>query len=345
MKLRNILSIQFLLALAAVCILTIATLVAVFAFVPHQSEQPFPKTLIIRSGEGLSAIAQKLEQEDLIQSRFFFKWFSIALGNLTTYKKGEYLIEDRVSVMELVKLLEEGRSILVSVTFPEGLRMTEMFTILEESGFQDRQTFQSLSRSREFIASIDQRLSLGSLEGFLFPETYTFAKNTQAGTILKTMVSTFWDRIPDNYDQLAQSVGLSFYEAVTLASIIEKETSVASERKLISSVFHNRLKRNMRLQTDPTVIYGIENFDGNLTRKQLRTPSPYNTYINEGLPPTPIANPGFDSLLAAVQPAESDYIFFVAKGDGTHEFTTNYKDHSRAVYKYQHRRTSNYRSF
>jgi UPF0755 protein len=184
-----------------------------------------------------------------------------------------------------------------------------------------------------------------TLEGFLFPETYKFSKASTEKTILKKMVDTFFQKLPVNYEQLAKKVGLTFYEAIILASIIEKETSVPAERTLIASVFHNRLKQRMRLQTDPTVIYGIKNFDGNLTRKQLRTRTPYNTYINYGLPPTPIANPGLESLMAAVKPANSNYIYFVAKGDGTHAFSVNYQQHKRAVAKFQRRRKRNYRSF
>jgi UPF0755 protein len=159
------------------------------------------------------------------------------------------------------------------------------------------------------------------------------------------MVETFFRKIPNDYEQQAKKVKLTFYEAVILASIIEKETSVAEERKLVASVFHNRLQSNMRLQTDPSVIYGIDNFDGNLTRKQLRANNPYNTYVHFDLPPTPIANPGLDSLIAAVQPSATDYLYFVAKGDGTHEFTSNYRDHKSAVGKYQKRRNNRYRSF
>jgi UPF0755 protein len=133
---------------------------------------------------------------------------------------------------------------------------------------------------------------------------------------------------------------LTVHEVVTLASIIEKETGDPSERPLIASVFHNRLKKRMRLESDPTVIYGIKNFNGNLTRKDLRTRTPYNTYMNRGIPPGPIANPGLASIEAALYPADTGYLFFVAKKDGTHYFSTNIKDHNRAVYRYQLRRRS-----
>ncbi len=345
MKIRNIFTTRFLLFLVGIGSLTFLTLVFVFATFPYQSNQPRPKHLVIENGDGLNLIAAKLEKLDIIRSRQFFKWFSIATGNLTNYKHGEYLIEDDVSVLDLVKLLEEGRTILIPVTFPEGLRMSEMFAVLKDNGYENTQRYDALSRSKSFIQSLGYPIPDKTLEGLLFPETYKFSKTSTEKTILKKMVDTFFHKLPDNYEQLAKNVGLSFYEAIILASIIEKETSVPSERTLIASVFHNRLKQNMKLQTDPTVIYGIKDFDGNLTRKQLRTRTPYNTYTNYGLPPTPIANPGLQSLMAAVKPARSSYIFFVAKGDGTHEFSVNYQQHKRAVAKFQKRRKSNYRSY
>ena len=315
------------------------------AYIPHSRESTESKSLFIRNGDGLNVIALKLKQHDLIRSRHFFKWFSVLLGKRRSYKRGEYLIEGNVSVMDLVKILSEGKTILIPVTFPEGLRMDEMFTILRSSGYDNQGIYESLSRDPQFISKYIPSIPANSLEGFLFPDTYKFSKDSSELIILKTMVKTFFKRLPDQYDSMASHVGLTFYEAVILASIIEKETSVPDERNLISSVFHNRLKKPMPLQTDPTVIYGIKNFDGNLTKKQLRTNTPYNTYMNYGLPPTPIANPGLDSILAAVNPADTEFLYFVAKGDGTHEFSVNYKDHRFAVAKYQKRKNKEYRSF
>ena len=154
--------------------------------------------------------------------------------------------------------------------------------------------------------------------------------------------------MPEDLEERGKSVNLSFYKAVILASIIEKETGAVEERKLISSVFHNRLKKKMRLATDPTVIYGIKNFDGDLTKKQLRTKTPYNTYRIRGLPPTPIANPGAEALRASVDPAETEYLYFVAKGNGRHKFSATLREHNAAVNKYQRRErkpTERYRSY
>lgn len=315
------------------------------SYLPYQSDTPGSKSLFIRNGDGLNVIAAKLKRQDLIRSKHYFKWFSVLMGKRRSYKRGEYVIPENVSVMDLVRILSEGKTILIPVTFPEGQRMSEMFSLLKSKGYQNEGKYDQLSRSISFINSLKRPIDAVTLEGLLFPDTYKFSKDSSEKMILTTMVNTFFKKLPDNYNEMAANVGLSFYEAVILASIIEKETGVASERNLISSVFHNRIKQRMRLQTDPTVIYGIKNFDGNLTRKQLRTDTPYNTYINFGLPPTPIANPGMAALMAAVNPAKTNYIFFVAKGDGTHEFSIDYKSHKIAVTKYQKRRNKQYRSY
>lgn len=299
----------------------------------------------IKKGASLNRIAANLESRGLIASRFLFKWGSIFLGKRKSIKSGEYEIKGQVSTFALIQLLSKGTTVLKKVTIPEGRRMTEIFQILSKSGFGRYEEYIKYSVQPTFLNTLGLGDKIFSLEGFLYPETYFFSKNVSAKTVLRTMVKAFFENTPEDYGKQARMVGLSYYKAVILASIIEKETSASSERQLIASVFHNRLKQNMKLQTDPTVIYGIKNFNGNLTRKQLRTPTPYNTYMVKGLPPTPIASPGMAALMAAVRPAVTDYLFFVAKGDGTHKFTSNYRDHRRAVVKYQKRRRRDYKSF
>jgi len=180
-------------------------------------------------------------------------------------------------------------------------------------------------------------LGLGAetLEGYLFPDTYFFPKDVTVEKIISTMVLRFWSIFSPAWKERAKHYGLTVHQVVTLASIIEKETGAAFERPLISSVFHNRLRKKMRLESDPTVIYGIKNFDGNLTRKHLKTRTPYNTYAIRGLPVGPIANPGRASLEAALFPEKTSFIYFVSKKDTTHHFSTNLKEHNRAVRKYQ----------
>ena len=316
-----------------------------FVYLPIGNIDKNQITLIINSGDSLNTISRKLNEHSLVSHAFLFKLTSIILGKRRSYKSGEYKIADRISIINLIDLLDKGQTALVSVTIPEGQRIIEIEKILKQKGFINLKKFISLCSNAEFIRSFDIIPDIYTLEGFLFPDTYRFSKAESEYTILRVMIKTFFRNIPDDYKHQARKAGLSYYEAIILASIIEKETSVAFERRIISSVFHNRLKNNMPLQTDPTVIYGIKNFDGNLTKRQLRTKTPYNTYIVRGLPPTPISNPGLASLMAAVQPADSRYLYFVAKGDGTHKFSTNYRDHRRSVKRFQKIRRANYRSF
>ncbi|MDP6626047.1 MAG: endolytic transglycosylase MltG, partial [Nitrospinota bacterium] len=178
-----------------------------------------------------------------------------------------------------------------------------------------------------------------SLEGYLFPDTYYFEKKISDYDILKKMVDAFRKKIMIQEIMVeAKKSNLSLHEIVTLASVIEKETGKEEERPLISAVFHNRLRKKMRLQSDPTVIYAIRNFDGNLRKKDLRIDSPYNTYRYAGLPPGPIANPGLSSIKTAMQPAKANYLYFVSKKDGEHKFSSTLKEHNQAVLKYQKRR-------
>ncbi len=331
--------------IAGVLIVSVSLSWVIILNVPYGSDSREKVLIIIQKGDGLSKITRKLKNEQLVYSAFLFKWSSFILGKSKNFKRGEYHLKGRSSILELIKTLDKGSNVRVRVTIPEGLQMKEVFSVLRKSELKNKGEYESYCFNRKFIDEFEYSKNAKTLEGFLFPETYLFATDTSERTILKTMVKTFNTNIPKNYEQKARKNGLTFYQAIILASIIEKETSVSSERKIIASVFHNRLKKNMKLQTDPTVIYGIKNFDGNLTRKQLRTKTTYNTYINHGLPPTPIANPGLESLIAAVQPADTEFIFFVAKGDGTHKFTKNYREHKKAVNEFQKRRKNKYKSY
>jgi UPF0755 protein len=189
-----------------------------------------------------------------------------------------------------------------------------------------------------FLQQLNLPIQAKSVEGFLFPSTYFLAHHQPARDLIQEMVQNYQKIFSPDLVQRAGELGLDELEVVTLASIIEKETGLASERKRISSVFHNRLQRGMRLQTDPTVIYGIANFNGNLTRKDLETYTPYNTYMIPGLPPGPIANAGKEALLAALYPEDSPYLFFVSKNDGSHYFSSHLREHERAVDRFQRKR-------
>ena len=203
-------------------------------------------------------------------------------------------------------------------------------------GWGDRKTFLAMARDEAFAGKLG--FNGKTLEGYLFPETYHFPKHADIKTIITTMARRFKVNFKPEWKIAAKKNGFTIHQVITLASIIEKETGAGEERPLISSVFHNRLKKGMRLESDPTVIYGITGYTGNITRKHLNTRTPYNTYKIKGLPPGPIASPGLKSIEAALFPAKTNFLFFVSRKDGTHQFSTNIRDHNRAVRKYQLRK-------
>jgi UPF0755 protein len=173
------------------------------------------------------------------------------------------------------------------------------------------------------------------LEGYLFPETYYFARATKPKDVIRTMVDGVKQLWTPELEAQAKRLHLTLHEVLTLASVVEKETGIREERELIAAVFHNRLRRRIPLQSDPTVIYGLTAFDGNLRKRDLLDPSPYNTYRIQGLPPGPIASPGADSIKAALFPSASPYLYFVSRNDGTHYFSASLEEHNRAVEKFQ----------
>jgi UPF0755 protein len=234
-------------------------------------------------------------------------------------------------------LKKSGRVVQYEITIPEGYTLAQISRVVEEK---------RLARSDEFIRRATDPVflqSLGydtdSLEGYLYPESYYFSKRVGSEGILRALVKRFEAVYTPEMEKRAEEIGMTRLEVVTLASIIEKETSVEEERPVVSAVFHNRIKKKIPLQSDPTVIYGLPHFNGNLTRKNLKNRSPYNTYRVKGLPPGPIANPGKASLWAALNPAPVEYLYFVSKNDGTHYFSKTLTEHNRAVQKYQRRRS------
>ncbi|MDX2469311.1 MAG: endolytic transglycosylase MltG [SAR324 cluster bacterium] len=314
-------------------------------YLPYGGARPDHVKFTVKSGQSNSAIARNLEKKNLIASSTLFKIAVRLMGKTQALKSGQYKVEGNISIIGLIGILEKGKEVLISVTIPEGYRMTEIFALLKSKGYQNSGRYMKWATDKSFIDRLKIPVKVNMLEGILFPDTYNFPKGASEKLILKTMVANFKKRIPKDFKVKAQRAGLSYYQAITLASIVEKETGRAAERPTISSVFHNRMAIKMKLQTDPTVIYGIKNYAGRIRSKHLKMPHPYNTYVIRGLPPTPIASPGMMSLMAAVDPKKTKFLYFVARGDGTHEFTTNFKDHDKAVTKYQRRRKKDYRSY
>jgi UPF0755 protein len=294
------------------------------------------RVFTIKSGQSLNFIAQNLEQQAIIANQTYFKLFTRFKKSEKKLQAGEYLLSASKTPEQILETLIKGRVKLYKLTVPEGLNIKEVASLVEKSSSCNAVDFINLCYNTSFISSLGVKTN--TLEGYLFPDTYFFPKNTSCKNVATTMVEHFKSTITNQWQKRAKKLGLSIHEIVTLASIIEKETGDASERPLISSVFHNRLKKNMRLESDPTVIYGIKNFDGNIKRKHLKMVTPYNTYQMRGLPVGPIANPGALSLKAALYPVQSKYIFFVSKKDTTHKFSRTLKEHNQAVRKYQLRR-------
>lgn len=291
----------------------------------------------VEPGKAFNTIAKDLENKGLVRNATIFSLWARFKGERSKVKVGEYLLRTNMLPEEILQTLVSGKSIARSFTVSEGLSIYEIADLYEKEGFGTAAEFLVWARDPKLIQSL-----LGepgeSLEGYLFPETYMLTKYTDTKTLISNMVKRF---LYVYNEVIAQSEikGMNRREIVTLASIIEKETGAPEERPLISSIFHNRLNRKMKLQTDPTIIYGKAEKLGkiviNITRADLLTPTRYNTYVIDGLPPTPIANPGREALLAAVKPAASNYIFFVSKNDGTHVFSEDYKAHQKAVQSFQ----------
>jgi UPF0755 protein len=295
-----------------------------------------PVLFEVQAGESMSRVTSRLEDAGLIRSgraaKALARWHDLS-GKLQV---GEYEVSATLSPAEILSDLTSGRVKTWPVSLPEGLRASEIAERLEAAGLADAEAFLAVVNDPDLAARLG--VPAEGLEGYLYPDTYHLPRGLPAAELAGVLVDAF-DRAWDGIDESARASDLDRHQLVTLASIVEKETGAAEERPLIAAVFLNRLNRGMRLETDPTVIYGIEDFDGNLKRVHLEDRSnPYNTYRIRGLPPGPIANPGLDALRAVLMPAETDYLYFVSRNDGTHEFSATYKEHVAAVDEYQRRR-------
>lgn len=300
------------------------------------SENTDTVVIQVNAGQPFKITTDNLYAQGLIHSPFRFNLIARLKGYDKKLQAGEYLISGSMSPLNILEKLKKGEVRLYKLTLPEGFNIYQIAELIEKASFANKADF---IKAATDAALVRQKLiHADTFEGYLFPDTYFFPKNISVQKIITTMVDRFWSVFKPEWKKKAQAYGFTIHQVVTLASIIEKETGAPFERPIISSVFHNRLKKKMRLESDPTVIYGIKDFDGNLTRKHLATPTPYNTYKIKGLPAGPIANPGQASLEAALFPINTSYIYFVSKKDRTHQFSTNLKDHNKAVRKYQLRR-------
>ncbi|HMA66892.1 MAG TPA: endolytic transglycosylase MltG [Desulfosalsimonadaceae bacterium] len=304
-----------------------------YAHTPIRADSTQTATLTIHPGDSFQDVVSRLESAGIVQQPLRLKIIAQWKKRARSIQAGEYRISAQMTPLALLKTLSLGKVVLHRVTIPEGFTLAQIGARLEKKGLAGKQAF--LDAAEDPGLTEELGIPADTVEGYLFPDTYRFAKSAGPEKIIATMAAEMRENIPAEWNKRAEELGLSMHQVLTLASIIEKETSAPRERPLISSVFHNRLDKDMRLETDPTVIYGIKDFDGNLTRADLNTRTPYNTYRIRGLPPGPIANPSRAAIHAALYPADTEYLYFVAKPDRTHHFSRTLAEHNKAVRKYQ----------
>lgn len=279
-------------------------------------------------------ISRILAEKQVVSDADDFRFLGRLLGKWGGLKAGEYLVSSRMSPRQVLDVLVSGVSYGRPLTVREGENIYEIAKKLDSLRPGAGQEFLNLTRDSSLLAPLDA--TVHSIEGYLFPDTYSVTRSMTVTEIIRAMNKRFEAVWEPGWTERARQLGFTRHQIITLASIIEKETGAPEERPLIASVFHNRLRKRMRLQSDPTTIYGMwERYDGNIRRSDLLAPTPFNTYTVPALPAGPIGNPGKESIRAALYPAESTYLFFVSRNDGTHEFTSSLEEHNAAVRKFQ----------
>jgi UPF0755 protein len=294
---------------------------------------PVEQAVDVQSGLGFKALSTLLHQKGMILHPVKFRLFARIKGYDKRIKAGEYMLSSAMTPKKILETMVDGKVYLHRLTIPEGYNLTQVAQAVGTAGLASEADFLKAATDPDLVHAngIDAR----TFEGYLFPDTYYFPRGVTSENIITTMVKRFWSVFNPEWKEQTKTLEMTIHQVITLASIIEKETAVAAERPIISSVFHNRLKRNMRLESDPTVIYGMGDYNGNITRKDLESPTRYNTYTMKGLPPGPISNTGAKAIEAALYPADTKFLYFVSRNDRTHQFSTNFRDHNRAVRKYQ----------
>jgi len=320
---------------AGLLIIGISVYGLIYALTPSSGEAP-SKTVTLKRGLTFKQIARTLEGEGIIHGVNRFVLLGRVVNAGSRIKAGEYFFDFPTSHWNVLTKITQGHVKTYKVTIPEGYGLVQIGDLLQRNGIVPKDAFLKEASSPETLSQ--HHIDGPNLEGYLFPDTYTFAKDSDPAMVIRFFLLRFSQIFTPKMAERASEMGLSEGEILTIASIIERETSDLMERPLVSAVIHNRMKKGIRLQSDPTVIYGIPEFNGNLTRKDLMRYSPYNTYLIPGLPPGPICNPGTNSIMGALFPASVDYLYFVSKNDGTHKFSSTLKEHNEAVDKYQRRR-------
>ena len=290
----------------------------------------------VPAGASTKSIGDRLIAAGIVRDELTYRGAVWTTGRARSLKAGEYRFDRPMTPVDVIGKLARGDVYVVNVTFPEGLTIAEMAAIFKSHGLGGALEFVNAAKDASSIRSLDPAAK--TLEGYLFPETYALSRKTDAAKLVQLMVGRFERVLSPELRGATEQRGLSIHQLVTLASIVEKETGKAEERPMVAAVYLNRFRIGMALQCDPTVIYALQlegRYTGNLRRDDLALDSPYNTYRYPGLPPSPIASPGKASLEAVIHPADVDYLYFVSRNDGSHEFATTLAEHNRNVQKFQ----------
>lgn len=287
----------------------------------------------IPAGAGYRKALSLFHEKGVIHSELPLLILGRFAGIEKTVRPGLYRIPKDANALDVFYKMRIGETETITLTVPEGYNLKEIAMSVEKTGLASKEEFLRFAQDQMFTARLGLKVS--TFEGFLFPDTYKIAVGAGPEDIIKTMVERFHKMFEPELNKRLSKSGMTLIQAVTLASIVEKEARKNSERGLIAAVYLNRLKKGMRLEADPTILYGVRSTAGPIRRSEIRRRTPYNTYVIKGLPPGPIANPGLESIKAALYPADVDYLYFVAKNDGTHYFSKTLREHNKAVRKYQ----------
>ncbi len=310
-----------------------------FSTTPHAAAQ-LPVRIVIAAGSSLRQVSSELHASDVITSPRMFEVLARIKGNARSIKSGTYEFSEALSPLNVLDRIQRGLVRLQPFTVPEGRTIFETARTIAAAGLADEKDLLDKIVDPNFINHLG--LSGNSLEGFLFPDTYFFSQAATAESILKKMVARYRQVFAEEIQLAKKPSRLKEKQVITLASLVEAETGRADERPLIAGVFLRRLEKGMRLECDPTVVYGLllldPSFNKRLRRRHLLKSTPYNTYRNYGLPPGPICSPGRMAIRAVFQPVETDFLFFVSRNDGSHQFSRTLREHNRAVNRYQRTR-------
>jgi UPF0755 protein len=317
----------------ALAVLAAALVSAFLLFDRHPTGSWEGKLVLVPKGSPLPEVVEIFREGGILPHPLAFRALVLLSFSGRRLHYGEYAFPTPPSAFEAWRRLVRGDVIKYEVTVHPGANIYDVGELLEKKKLATAEAFLATAASPAVLRRL--KIPGESAEGYLFPDSYIFVKPVTPEEILEFMVRQFRREVPPDAEKRAEEAGLSLHQVVTIASIIEKETGVEEEKPIVSAVIRRRLALDMPLQMDPTVIYGVKRFDGTVTRKDLRTEGPYNTYLNRGLPPGPIANPGLAALAAALNPSKADYLYFVSRNNGSHTFSRTLSEHNRAVERFQ----------